>query len=647
MPYSKVEFGGEGRMMPVYVLVNYWEIHPCDLRSTVNELVQEGIRSVASFVPWQAFESDISHGLSKWIHVCTEASITLTLIPTPELGVHERFSGIPKDLFSGASNLAKDQHGQSIANFTGPAPFLLPSLQSVEVRKKLLGYLGRFHVFLSDLGRTHPKTLAKLEVLTTSSFWKYYRALGENVTDPFGGACFDASDASVLHFRKWIEEHFQQSEFTGHLSQSESVQRIQYWKSSRFDRRNREQFSQISESQFRVRVMQTLDRNPSKLRVVPVELYSPEADPSIQISTVLQGLAGGFADAHRLGSLLDSYLAGYSGSSATEYPPYIYWTATGGFRRLSDAEKQYLFLKSLLQSGIQGGGVLIDHSEWAGFSQAFKSRVDHLSRSLKSRRYHTERKVLYLGNHLWSRNEYWREVSRRAGRTAQFAANSEVFIHDTLSRVLILDPSCTVDRAVLRDVLGWLREGRTVCFPKRALYSDSAKKVLDDLIRRARRSYRLEIGLPYELLDFPKGKFLIYDLPEEWAAEKKLEHWQLFLESVFALGEIQSICRVSDPRIQVIAFHKKMGEGRGLALFLLNGSSSRIMTELLFPVEVHLSDLALSLKTNEESASTATRGERFQIEVPPSGVVPLFVEGLSDDKHDQLQVALSEARHGS
>src|SRR4051794_4915925 len=106
---------GEANSHPIQILVNYWEIRPSLMGARLDELLHSGVSHIATFVPWQAVESDISHTLSRFLQALAERRMTVSLILSPELGVHHVNSGLPKDIFSKAENMARHVGGDCVS----------------------------------------------------------------------------------------------------------------------------------------------------------------------------------------------------------------------------------------------------------------------------------------------------------------------------------------------------------------------------------------------------------------------------------------------------------------------------------------------------------------------------------------------------
>src|SRR5690606_17251802 len=125
---------------------------------------------------------------------------------------------------------------------------------------------------------------------------------------------------------------------------------------------------------------QLIRRKAAGAMVREVELYTPEADPSVTYSHFLQMVSGAHADLFRLSALVDEAAARTSMASMHRSAPFVHWTTMGGFRTFADSEKQFLILKALLLLGGLGGGLLIDEREWFSLSPQFRARTDVFAR---------------------------------------------------------------------------------------------------------------------------------------------------------------------------------------------------------------------------------------------------------------------------
>src|SRR5262249_3746523 len=153
----------------------------------------------------------------------------------------------------------------------------------------------------------------------------------------------------ALSYRQRLEQFFGLREF---LDPGPAA--ANRWKSRGLDEVNRRWFYQQSEEVFRNRTAQLVRKKAANVRLRELELFTPEADPSLIYSQFLQTVAGGHADFSRLSALIDEAASrsGCASSASTTFipgtgnvtavaAPTIHWTEIGGFHTLSDSEKQF------------------------------------------------------------------------------------------------------------------------------------------------------------------------------------------------------------------------------------------------------------------------------------------------------------------
>ena len=609
---------------PIQLLVNYWEIRSTSLGERLDSLLRTGISHVATFVPWQAVESDISHTLSRFLQAVYERKMKVSLYLTPEVGVHYTNSGLPKDLFSKPETMAKDAFGQNICSSLPPNAFALPSLLAPEFSKRYQNFLTRMDALLADLERSQPNMLAGVTAVLSGSLWKYYRSPRASASQGFAGPAGDHSSCGAVSYRQGLEQFYSQREFA-----ESGVSAVNRWKTRQYEEINRRWFNQHAEEVFRARSAQFVRKRAVGLRVQPIELFTPEADPGFAYSQFLQMVSGTGADFTRLSSLLDESALRASSSMGTAAPSYVHWTGMGGFRSLADAEKQFLILKSLLLMGGRGGGVLIDESEWFSLSHSFRTRAETLSRALSEGELTLANRVLYLTPHLWSApGVLWDEVVAKVGPNARMIASLDLALQDQEARLLMVDPSTIITRKTVLQLVEWAKAGRVVVFPRSPLYSEAARRELEGALSSEegrRGSMEIDLGVSYKLhpVGDGEGRLIVYDLPENaLAATENLSAWQSFLASVLAVAGIQPLCSTSDGRLRTIALEKR---GGGVGLFVMNGTGRAVAGDLFFPNQVSVSDLV----TREKRGERVAPASRFALEVPPRGILPIAVDGAS------------------
>jgi hypothetical protein len=610
----------------------------------LDEWIRMGVTNVTTFVPWQAVESDISHTLTRFLQAAAERKLTVSLILTPEVGVHFANSGLPKDLFSKPENTARHTHGGAVPVALPPNAFPLPSLAAPEFTKRYHNFLSRIDSLLADLGRAQPQLLEKVTVVLTGSYFKYYRAPHDSAPGAFGGSAGDQSGCAAVAYRQRLEQFYAQREFTDPTPAAAAR-----WKTRALEEVNRRWFAQHSEDVFRSRSTQFIRRKATSVKLRPIELYTPEADPAFSYSNFVQLVTGANGNFPRLSSLVDEAATrAAAAGEGSEAAPFVHFTGLGSFRTLSDSEKQFLILKSLLLMGGRGGGILVDESEWFALSRSFRTRAEALARSLAQAELRIRTRALYLAPHLWSgAGTLWDELRSRAGHGARLVSSVDLVTRDRSAEIAFVDPSYILTRDALARLAGWARGGRVLVLPRTPLYTEAARAELAEALEAGGQALEISLGVPYRLHRLGEGRLVLFDVPEGASMRgEALASWQTFLASALSVAGVQAPCSLSDARLDAIPLDRREG---GAGLFILNGTSRPVAADLLFPTEVCVSDLATSFAMGPREPQAAAAGgpapvvpaNRFALEVPPCGILPISVDGLDRDFEERRAALLT------
>jgi hypothetical protein len=612
--------GSEGNPHPIQLVVNYWERRPRIMRARLDELLHHGITHIASFVPWQALESDISHTLVRFLQAAADKKMTVSLIVTPEVGVHYPNSGFPKDVIAKRENLAAhSDHGPIVANMA-PNAFAMPSLFAPELNKRYYSFLTRVDTLLADIGRTQPELLRGVKLVTTGGIWKYYRSPKSSVNGAFNGIAGEFSNSANLSFRRRVEEFFGSDEFA-----TPNLAAANRWKTRNLEETNRRWFFQQSEDSFRSRSFQYLRRKSAYISADEIEMYTPEADPSVFYSSVLQMLSGGNADFEALAGLIDEYGARGSMATQSRANPAIHWSSLGGFRRLSDSEKQFLIVKSLLVMGGQSGSIFLDSADWFQLSANFRARTESLARSLSSGDLRIRTRALYLSPHLWSgASALWDDLHEKVGLSARLVASIDLVLREKNAEVLVVDPSFIFTKENILKLLSWTRAGRTLVLPRSALYTEAARTELESVLA-ATQKMDMALGVSYRLHRLGDGHLFVCDYTEQKMGSGATSNvWSAFMDAVLSVANVHGYCRVSDARLSAVPLERR---GGGLGLFVLNGTREKVSGDIIFQDSVKVSDLSVALSARSEDVTGTSLSPRFSLEVPACGIFPLAVDG--------------------
>jgi hypothetical protein len=622
--------------LPLRFVLNYWDFRPSALVERLDSLVERGVTELVSFVPWQGIESDIQHSLSKFLHAASERGIAVDLVVSPEVGLGMTHSGIPKDLLAKPEGLAMGFDGAPVVSLAAPNWHALPSLHSPDFQKRFQNYLAKVDHVLSDVQkRGAPGVLARVRLQLTGSFWKYYRSLRESPLAAFGGPAGDFSGSVGLQMRNRIDQRYASSEFT-----EPNPSAANRWKVKALEGVNRRWFLQDCEDQFRARNSQFFGRRNLSLPLGQMELFTPEADPSLVYGQLMAGAAGGRADFSALGRLVDEAAVRRAEVEGVGAAPWVHWTASGAFSSLLDAEKQFLILKSILLLASQGGGVLVDLAEWFGLSEGFRRRTEALARSLSAGDYRLRQRAFFMNSHLWSSGgDLWNELRSRMSSQCRMIASDALLKGDEGmdADLLLVDPTVVLTRNRMIHLLTWTRAGRVSALPRSVLYTEAARAELNRICQGAER-LDLHMGVPFELYPMGEGKLIVYDSQALEKAESS-ETAAQFVHALLGLSEIKNPCTTSDARLEVVGLEKR-GGGRGI--FVLNPSVRPVEADVLFPNEVTVGDLGELLARREQvlaeggdPVAATSSSQRFHLAAPPCGVLPMEV--LDSEWENELE----------
>jgi len=597
----------------------------------LDELLKRGMTQLAAFIPWQAAESDIAHTLTRFLQAAAERKLNVYLILSPEVGIHYPLSGLPKDVMRKKENSAQHGHQGPVNMMLPPQHFQLPSLFSPDVTKRYYSYLSKMDGYFHDLSQSQPQLMAHVSIVLSGSLWKYYRSPLGSSPHTFGDRAGDYSNHASVAFRQRLEQYFAQKEF-----QEPTAASANRWKSRSLEDLNRKWFYQHSEDVFKTRSYQTLRRKSSKLKLLEVELFTPEADPGLTYASFLQLMSGHQHLLPQYSSLLDEYSKRIS-MGALPTLPWVHWSGLKDFRNLPEAEKQFLFMKSILLMGGQTGAVLLDATEWLSFSSSFRSKAEALARSISEKNLKLKTQAFYLAPHLWSNyGPVWMELTRKLGSGVKLTHSMDLIHRAPSARLIIVDPSLMIQRETILKLMAWVRGGRVVVLPRSQFYTEQAKKELDHHLQGTQKM-EMNLQFSYHLHRVGEGKLITYELPDSWSLKpESISSWQSFLESIISLAELEKFCQFTSPQLEAIPLEI---EPDRVALFVLNSHPQPVSGDLVFSRQVKVSDLAgalLNQRPRKVESSPVDPAEVFTLDVPPHGIVPLMVE--------ELEVKITEAR---
>ncbi len=621
----------ETKSHPIQILFNYWETRPTEVAGRLDAIVRNGVSCLVSFVPWQAIESDISHAFSKFLVAASERGLTLRLVLSPEVGVNYPCSGVPRDLLNTAS-VALDRDGKPIPVLATPQAFVLPSLEDPEFQKRYSAYLARVDQLLADFEKMraiHSSARADFQVVFTSSWLKFYRTVHPFSSEAFRGAIGDYSEHRQSKFKKTVDSAFLSVEFQG-----KNPEKLARWKAPEFESILRDWFETRSENQYRDQVRSQMNRKSKKMPAIEVEWFAPEYDPSLLEVTTLGEMTGLKLCADRFANLLHQFAQRRVVRDTGRMPPWVYWGHLQSFRHLSDSEKQWLILQTLLRVVPLQGSLVLAEEEWFALSKGFRARTEALAEWIASGEIQSEPEAVWLTQNLWSATDsQWDLVTERLlGKCVQVAQPSGLK-HYSRAKLIIADSEMIFSFEVIQSLLSAAQRGALVIIPKSPLISDSARKLLESALTSP-TAVHVDQGVRGQWFQQGVGTVVVYDpnhsqTSSTIAFAEHLEGWAKF-------AQVEPVCRSSDSRIRPLVFERA---GGGHAVFIVNSSSQQVTAQLFFTEAVTVCDLQ-----DHAPEPFAPTSKRFGLDVPAWGVLPVAVYGLREKNLENDQAQESESR---
>jgi hypothetical protein len=365
-------------------------------------------------------------------------------------------------------------------------------------------------------------------------------------------------------------------------------------------------------------------------------LFTPEVDPQILYSQLTASLTGKKVAMAEFSRVLDYAATHRSATHGHQNLPYIHWSGLGGFRELSDSERQFLLLKSLFLFGPQKGGILIELKDYLEMTPGFKNRMDWIVQSLQQGVLTEKVTVASLIPQLWSSggssgtqtsSSLLSEISHQVQAQSMVTSSIDFLLSQRDVRLIFIDAEWILTEDLLNRLLTWVREGNVLVLPKTPILTEPAHREFDDLVYSG-RPIDMDMGARVKIHTAGNGKVVFF--PPDVNAKK-------FVKSCLNLAEILVPVQMSDSRLQTacIQYTPAMQEEQ-TALFVLNPTAKNIEADMIFDRDVAIKDLALTMQIQLpvtpdeplEDSQAAEKARRFHLAVPPNGVLPLIVEGL-------------------
>jgi hypothetical protein len=566
----------------------------------LRHLKQDGVRKIASFVPWGQFEGDITHQLKKFLQLAAAEGVEVSLIVSHEPALCASAGGAPKDLLQAPSakvQATKEGRAPEVATLTtvaGPAKVLTLRARATQARYEQ--YLARLESSLADWIKLDPKLRRFVRLISTSGAQKYLRpktlpGAGSRV---FQGICADFSGEAEVLFRQELDRKRAHPDF---FSLGEKQFRME-WETRCIERQ-------------RARAQNTLQRNSRdaslRLPLEQIELYRPEIDPYVSDLVQAQWSEPRITPSRKFAELLWEVGLRSSSFEGEEISNWIFWNTGGAFSRLTLQERCFLLVLSMLQVTESGGAVLVKPEEWSRLPQGFRDRWTALH-SLGSMR-PLRREVVRWVPCIWSDGD-----RRMENFEATRCSSLTRILKDPEVRVIVVDPGIFLDEEQVKKLLSWVRvsEHRSLVLPE--AWVELAKHV-----------------------------------PGIYCGDEEAPTWGSVWSEVMGRSKLRDRSRLvqsdRDPEaIEVARWCESGPEGNENVLleFLINfsGVSKGVTVAYRDPVAIENGEFD---RLSASGAGLSAYSDRFQLEVPPWGVLPLRVRGLGEEARERRLALETEA----
>ena len=280
---------------------------------------------------------------------------------------------------------------------------------------------------------------------------------------------------------------------------------------------------------------------------------------------------------------------------------------------------------------------MLDETEWNSLSQHFKNRLDVFAQTLSSQELKREVRALCWLPHLWSEKtlknaELWSKVKSTLGTHARVVASGDALSQYPDCAVLFLESSLLLTSDRLVQIQKWVDSGKTAVINLKSAMTDNVREFLNRMVTSA-KPLQMTLGAHYQIIQTASfGNWVL------WDGEDSKTDWNRFLNSIYGLAKVHRDVRWSDSNIDLV----QLSRGGGKAgVFVFNGTRKTLNVELQFEYEVGIGDLASILSEKTTKYEDEAHAKKFEIEVPPCGVLPFAVSGMGEEGREKLEAERS------
>lgn len=476
-------------------VINAWDVPAHQVGPTFDVLMQKGLRSFVSFVPWQGVECDISRVFTRFLQHAYERRLDVKLVVTPELGMTYPLCGVPKEIALDPSQFAKPKRQGDLSVLTPNVNFHMPSIYSAEFQKRYFSFLVRLESLLKDFCELNPGAAQHLTLSVGGSFFKYYRSAVASSYQSFGSEAGDYSSHAEIEFKKY--------------------QDMRKSKESQY-----RSFQRYFEELFRTKAQMHFQKRNPGWKVEQLELFTPELDPALMMESFWSHTLKKPLDLFKLNRYLMSAFSRRSKWAGSESKPTLYWTENSNYGQNTSTRKQNAFYQSFLSVAGVGGELWISPEDWFSFSESFRDRIELMSKQSQEQAWKSRDQIYVLTPHLWSTEksiqlilDQLSEIGWKQG--IHFVQDLNEIPESDRSFFILIDPDYEFSESASAELLSKMRKSHSVWFMAESSLADPS-------LATHKHAIHLDQGIACRILPIENAKWVVYRMSDSWMALKNL-----------------------------------------------------------------------------------------------------------------------------
>ena len=532
-------------------VINAWDVPTHQVGPTFDVLMQKGLQSFVTFVPWQGVENDISRAFTRFLQHAYERRLDVKMVVTPELGMTFPWCGVPKELATDPAHQSMSKRHGPISVITPNVNFNLPTFFSSEVRERYFGFLVRLESLLKDFCEINPGAAHHFTISVGGSFFKYYRSAVASSYQDYGSEAGDYSLAAQAEFKKYQDKK----------PKTRASEPAQY-----------RSFHRYFEDLFRTKAAQIFQKRNPGWTVEQLEIFTPELDPALAMENFWAHAMKKPLDLFKFSKYLTSSFSRIGRNNGKKSTPVLLWSNAGDYGQNAPARTQNGFFQSFMNSLLSQGEVWLSVEAWFSFSDSFRDRLQSLEKQSKESEWKSKDSIYILTSHLWSTEKSiqlileqlstlgWKQGVRFVQDLSEIPDNDRSFF-------ILIDPDFEINQQLSTELLSKMRKSHSVWFMAESSLADPS-------LATHKHAIHLDQGVPCRIIPIENAKWVVYRQTESVMA---FNH--LITQISNLLGESPYL-KSSDANIRSISCDAKMGEQ---IHFFFNPSDRACSIKVEFP----------------------------------------------------------------